>query len=152
MIKTLILVRHAHALSRYEASVSTDSERPLSPQGRQKALQTAQTLCAQKATPQIILTSPLLRAVQTAEILSQTLQVPVQTETLLDGFHTETDVCDFLIKQFDRYEHILAVSHNPCITYVNALITKQVIPFAAGVFTQIDMTDLQTPKLTYIGA
>lgn len=147
MTKTLMLVRHAHALSCYEASVGSDRERPLSPQGRQKALQTAQTLRAQHQIPQIILTSPLLRAAQTAEILSQTLQAPVQQETVLDGFHHDAAVRDFLLEKLTHFNTVLAVSHNPCITYVNALLCGQVIPFSAGDFTILDISDLQHPKL-----
>ena len=152
MTKTLILVRHAHALSRYEAHVTTDAERPLSAQGEQKALQTAQALRVQKVAPQIILTSPLLRAVQTAEILAQTLRIPVQKESLLDGFHPDNDVRDFLLEQFEHFSAVIAVSHNPAITYVNALLSGQVIPFSAGDFTILDMSDLEHPKLIFTGA
>ena len=43
-MKTLVLIRHSYALSRYEAGVSCDELRPLSAQGREKAALTAQRL------------------------------------------------------------------------------------------------------------
>ena len=82
-MKTIILVRHAHAMTAYEAGVQTDSARPLSDEGRQKAAQTARELASQNIRPQIIFTSPLLRAVQTSEILAQTLGAPVSAETTM---------------------------------------------------------------------
>ena len=85
-MKTLILIRHAHALSGWEAHVTTDAQRPLSEQGLQKAAATAQKLAALNVRPQVILTSPLLRAVQTAEIVARQLSVPVRPEEILNGF------------------------------------------------------------------
>jgi phosphohistidine phosphatase len=150
MNKTLILVRHAHALSRYEASVPTDGERPLCAQGEQKALQTAQDLLGRKIVPQQIFTSPLLRAVQTAQILNQTLQAPVTPENILDGFHPDEEVKDFLMGQMQRHNCLIAVGHNPCITYVTALLSGQVRPFSPGSFAVLDIQDTAV-KLVYFG-
>ncbi len=43
-MKTLIIVRHAHALPGYEAGVNSDAMRPLSVEGREKASVTAARL------------------------------------------------------------------------------------------------------------
>lgn len=94
-MKTLIIVRHAIALSGWEARVNTDAERPLSPEGIQKAAQTAQALKTRAIAPDIILTSPLLRAVQTAETISQTVGGPISKETVLNGLHADREVCEF---------------------------------------------------------
>lgn len=94
-MKTLIIVRHANALSGWEARVNTDAERPLSPEGIQKAAQTAQALKARAIAPDIILTSPLLRAVQTADTISQTVGGPISKETVLNGLHADREVCEF---------------------------------------------------------
>lgn len=152
MPKTLILVRHAHALSRYEATVQTDGERPLSPAGRQKALQSAQALLARQEIPQKILTSPLLRAVQTAQILADTLHVPAETQDILDGFHNDADVRDFLLGQLAQQDCLLAVGHNPCITYICALLCAQVRPFAPASFAVLRAENAQSPlQLIYFG-
>lgn len=151
MSKTLILVRHAHALSRYEAAVPTDSARPLSEQGRQKALQNAQLLAARAQRPQRILTSPLLRAVQTAQILADTLRAPVVRENMLDGFRNDADVRDFLLEQLAHTDCLLAVSHNPCITYVCALLSGQVRPFAPASFAVLRAEEEQPLQLIDFG-
>jgi len=152
MTKTLILIRHAHALSRYESAVPTDSARMLSAQGRQKALQSAQDLLARQEKPQIILTSPLLRALQTAQIASEVLNAPVKQQPILDGFHPDAQVRDFLLGELTRYDCILAVGHNPCITYVTALLCGQVYPFAPASFALLRAEHAQSPlQLIYFG-
>lgn len=149
-MKTLILVRHAHALSGWEAKVSSDRLRPLSPAGQEKARQTAEKILQQKIHPQVIFTSPLLRAVQTADILASVLNAPVEPENILNGFASEQEVCDFLLSQLENYDVVLAVGHNPNVTYAAHLLCKEVHPFAPGSFAILDATDEQ-PKLTYFG-
>lgn len=150
-MKTLILVRHAHALPGYEARVKTDGERPLSDEGKQKAAQTAQNLADRGVTPDVILTSPLLRAVQTAEILAQKLNAPVSKETVLNGLHADRDVCEFLARQLKEHDTVAAVGHNPNVAYVMNLFAKEVRHFAPGSFAVLDFENPHRPKLTYFG-
>lgn len=150
-MKTLILVRHANALSAYEAGVQTDEARPLSDEGLQKAAQTADRLAALHVCPQIIFASPLLRARQTADILARTLHAPVSVETILNGMYDEHAVRDFFTEQPAPYDIVLAVGHNPNISYVTALLTGQVYHFAPGSFAVIDMQDKNKPKILSFG-
>lgn len=150
-MKTLILVRHAHALPGYEARVKTDGERPLSEEGKQKAAQTAEALFKRGVTPDVILTSPLLRAEQTADILAQKLNAPVSKETVLNGLHADRDVCEFLARQFRDRDTVVAVGHNPNVSYVTHLFVKEVHHFAPGSFAVLDFEDPHRPKLTFFG-
>ncbi|MBO4675140.1 MAG: histidine phosphatase family protein [Elusimicrobiaceae bacterium] len=150
-MKKLILVRHAHALSCAEAKVSSDRLRPLSARGQEKARQTAQALLTQDIHPQIILTSPLERALETARILANVLNAPVQTESLLNGFAMEEEICHSLIEQLDSYDTVIAVGHNPNITYITHGLVRQVRPFAPGSFAVINMDDVTQPQLIYFG-
>ena len=150
-MKTLILVRHANALPAYEAGVKTDTERPLSEQGRQKAFHTAQLLAGKQPRPQIIFASPLVRAAQTAEILSQTLGAPVSQETVLNGLYDEKNVWDFLAQQLDQYDTVAAVGHNPNISYLTNLLCHEIYHFAPGSFAVLNVTDRQAPRLILFG-
>lgn len=67
----LIFVRHAAAIER-TASIS-DERRYLTSEGRVFFRKTAWTMLKNGIDPGLILTSPSLRAVQTAEILAETL-------------------------------------------------------------------------------
>jgi phosphohistidine phosphatase len=65
----LYLIRHGIAGDR--ADYTTDEERPLTNQGRQKTQKVAQRLYDIGVRFNLILTSPLVRAYQTAEILQK---------------------------------------------------------------------------------
>lgn len=150
MAKILILLRHSYALSGYEARVSSDAQRPLSPRGLEKAAQTASAL-KQQFKVDLILTSPLLRAVQTAEILAAGLNTSIVKESILNGMADDRDVCEFLTAQFDTDKTILAVGHNPCVAYVTHLLCGQVRPFSPCSYAVIDMQDEMHPKLINFG-
>ena len=149
-MKTLVIVRHAHALPAYAAGVDSDAQRPLSTEGREKALLTAERLNTLGIKPARILSSPLLRAKQTAAVLAEVLHAPVEEAAELNGLKDEQDVCDFLREQMESADCILAVGHNPNVTYVTHLLAGQVRTFLPGSFAVIDMTGT-SPRLTYFG-
>lgn len=64
----LYLMRHGPAED--ETASGRDFDRPLSPEGRARTLRVAETLKQASEAPLLILTSPLVRAVQTAEIVA----------------------------------------------------------------------------------
>lgn len=151
MTKTLVLVRHAHALSALDAHVQSDALRPLSPQGRQKAAETAARLKSMDLHPTRILTSPLLRAKQTADILSQALQCPAQTAVQLDGLYSEQTVKAFLLQQLQTDTTLVVVGHNPNITYVNHLFCGQVHSFLPGSFSVLNLASDALARLVTFG-
>ena len=68
----LYLVRHAEAIER--SGTMPDALRYLTPKGRLVFRKVARRVRQEGASPDIIFTSPLLRAVQTAEILAERLK------------------------------------------------------------------------------
>lgn len=69
----LYLVRHGIAVDRADPKCPPDSERPLTARGVQKTRSAALGLRELGAKPDAILTSPYLRAAQTAEIFAEAL-------------------------------------------------------------------------------
>ncbi len=67
----LLIVRHAIALPRDRRRWPDDAARPLSPSGARRARKAAAGLKGLCKVPDRLLTSPLLRARQTAEILTE---------------------------------------------------------------------------------
>jgi phosphohistidine phosphatase len=63
----LYLIRHADAVRLGEGGGSEDAERPLSPDGVEQARQLGRALRARGVSIGLVLTSPLVRARQTAE-------------------------------------------------------------------------------------
>ena len=82
----ICLVRHAIAVERGTKGFEDDALRPLTPRGRDRMREAAAGLTS-LITPQLVLTSPLLRATQTAEILAAAyrLSSPKRVEALAKG-------------------------------------------------------------------
>ena len=81
------LVRHGIAAEKTDPSSPADRLRPLTPRGVAKTTEVARGLEKLADRPSVMLTSPLLRAVETAEIFCEVLNFSVtrlrQTDSLL---------------------------------------------------------------------
>ena len=105
----LWLLRHGEA----EAYQRHDADRQLTEQGRQQILQTAEFL---RDIPfDRVLSSPYLRARQTAELLSATLQRQGNNE-VVPWLTPEEDVRE-VVRKLDGYpaESVLLVAHQPLL-------------------------------------
>jgi len=76
----LLIIRHAIAFDRDRNRWREDAERPLSPAGIRRARKAAAGLKELTKRPQRLLTSPLIRARQTAQILTEVAGWPVAQE------------------------------------------------------------------------
>jgi phosphohistidine phosphatase len=85
----LYLIRHAEAAPRGQAGIQKDEDRPLTDAGRQQARELAGAFQRNGVQFETLVTSPLLRAVQTAEEMARVLGIPadrvVQSEHLAPG-------------------------------------------------------------------
>ncbi len=108
----LIFVRHAAASERTDGV--PDEKRYLTPEGRVFFRKTARTMLKNGIDPSLILTSPLLRAVQTAEILAETLSFNgplVVTDELAPGF--DMPALQRLFNEFQSVNELVLVGHEP---------------------------------------
>lgn len=119
----LILIRHAEPES--GASYAEDALRPLTPHGREVQERVAQALQLQGISPDIVLSSPRIRAVQTAEITAQLLnpELEVKECAVLDGgYPTEA-----LLKELQKYSpasEVICVGHIPDMNLWAAALLK----------------------------
>jgi phosphohistidine phosphatase len=119
----LYIVRHAIAEKPGTPGYEDDSQRPLTNQGRKKMRKIAKGLMELEKPIDLILTSPYLRATQTAEILAKTLDLGkekvVQTDEL-----SPTGYADRLIQEINEkhsdVENIALVGHEP---YLSGLVS-----------------------------
>lgn len=100
----LCAVRHGIA---EDARAGTgDWQRALTPRGRKRMEEAASGL-AELFSPRLILTSPLLRAQQTAEILAEAMEAPVERcDALANGDHES-------LLAACRVDRVVAVGHEP---------------------------------------
>lgn len=133
----IILVRHADAVSRPESGVNYDAERPLSEQGRREAKEVGQYLNFLRCVPDPIVTSPFVRAQETAWLIAGELPVKptVQPATIL----APGSGCDELLRTAMNYGEpqrrwLLAVMHEPDVSHVlgTLLCEGKVWPLPVG--------------------
>ena len=72
----LYLVRHGIAVDRTDPKSPPEPERPLTARGVQKTRSAALGLRALGAKPDVLITSPYVRAAQTAEIFARGAGIP----------------------------------------------------------------------------
>ena len=111
-MKKLLLIRHAKAT--HEGGY-IDFERPLKKSWIQDATTMALRLHAENIIPKLIISSPALRTIATADIFSQHLSVaaPVTNAHIYDA--SELTLLHIIDQFPDEQEFIALVGHNPGI-------------------------------------
>src|SRR6185295_7113589 len=111
----LCFFRHGIAVEKDDPGVTSDAERPLTEDGARKTRAAAEGLKRMEAGYDKILTSPWLRAKQTAAILAEVLALPAPEELPeLAGDRTPTDLLDALAHHHGR--RTLLVGHEPLLS------------------------------------
>jgi phosphohistidine phosphatase len=91
-----------------------DDERPLTKRGKKEMREVASFLKRVKARPDLIVTSPLPRASQTAEIAAERLDVKYREDKLLAPGFRRADL-ERLLKKYPE-ERLMIVGHEPDFT------------------------------------
>jgi phosphohistidine phosphatase len=125
----LYLIRHGVAAERGDSE--SDDVRPLTADGIARLGAEAAGLVALKVRWDLILTSPLVRARQTAEVLAQDMRhdTPIIETRSLSPFGTPADVMAELVKHRTRAS-IALVGHEPAISDLAARLLHAQAPFA----------------------
>ena len=125
----LFLVRHADA-----EPGDPDELRPLTPGGRDVARRLAERLAAHE--PQAVLSSPLLRARETAEPIARAAGLEPQPDERLAPGATADDVTAAIT---DQGETVVVVGHQPDCSAIVLALTGREVPFAPGFMFAIEL-------------
>ncbi len=122
----LYIVRHAIAEQRDSTSgEQQDSQRPLTDEGRRKFRQIARGLRDMGTRIDLILTSPYLRALDTARILQKKLELEAEKLVIMDNL-SPLGNSDHLIqqigKQYASLGSIALVGHEPGLSRLIAVL------------------------------
>ena len=109
----LIIMRHAK--SDWDTKVCRDFDRPLSKRGRRDGLRMAKWLLEKRLVPDILVSSPALRARQTAEIVANEIRIPADDIIWADQLYESslTDLLEVVEDYCDKAGSLLLVGHNP---------------------------------------
>jgi phosphohistidine phosphatase len=140
----LYLVRHGFAEERGDAWPD-DTKRPLTDEGISRMRKGARGLARLGLSVEVVLTSPLVRARQTAEILAAALDPRpslVNVDSLApDGTHAAL-VVD--LEKHARKTRIALVGHEPMIGKLTAQLlgSRHPLEFKKGAVCRVDVEDL----------
>src|SRR5690348_13088171 len=121
----LLILRHAIAFSRDAKRWPDDSKRPLTIEGVKRARRAAAGLKRIVVRPALVLTSPLVRARDTAAIFAQAARWPeaVECEALSPGASPEA-VFDVLRQRAAKADCAAVVGHQPHLGRLLALCLR----------------------------
>jgi phosphohistidine phosphatase len=137
----LYLFRHGPAGSRAEWE-GPDGERPLTPEGRTVVERMCRTMAKAGITVDAVLTSPLVRARQTAEIAAQALDVPnrlVDDDRLVHGFDREGLAT--ILADWPRAEALMLVGHEPDFSSTVAELTGGAVVIKKAGLVRVDLDE-----------
>ena len=138
-MKRVYLVRHGIAEER-GPRWPDDTLRPLTERGRRRFSTAAAGFVQLEGTPDRILTSPLVRARQTAEILSQATDAAhVETADALSPGEPAAAIVAKLHRM--RADRIALVGHEPDLGHLAAVLlgASRPLPFKKGGMCRIDV-------------
>ncbi|MBI4673293.1 MAG: phosphohistidine phosphatase SixA [Chloroflexi bacterium] len=128
-----------HGLADWEHWEKPDDARPLTKKGRKQVAAVAKALQELKVRPNVILTSPLPRAAETAEIVSAELEIDcVACPQLAPGF--DLNALRQLLNEHPGRD-VLLVGHEPDFSRVIALLTGGNVRMAKAGLARIDVED-----------
>ena len=147
----LYLIRHSNAVDPGTPEYEDDSQRPLSEKGREKMRRISSALEKLGVKPDLILSSPFVRAAQTAEILAKRLKFKreiVFCDSLVPIGNAETLIGE--INEKYSVDELVLVGHEPSLsTLVGALTAGNAevsVNFKNGSVCCLSADDLHTER------
>lgn len=119
-MKKLLLIRHAK--SSWKQAETADFDRPLNKRGLQDAPMMGKRLAANRAAPDLLLSSPANRAISTAIKLAEALQyseAKIQIEPKIYEASTK-DLLQIIQNLPDTVQDVILVGHNPAISMLSS--------------------------------
>ena len=116
MAKKLLLVRHAK--SDWDTDAKSDFDRPLNKRGNKDAPKMAERLLDKHIIPQLLVSSPAIRALSTAKHFAEIFNIKkkeIQEEPAI--YEASSNALLSIINGFqNKYDFIALFGHNPGIT------------------------------------
>jgi phosphohistidine phosphatase len=149
----LYLMRHANAgLSR--GNSTADAKRALIKEGKEQCMLMARVLSALKVQIDVIVSSPLKRALQTAQFVGTEIgyEAKVEVSPAL-GLDADFTAFQQMLARYSDHEGVLVVGHNPNLyQFLGRLITGNggaAIRMRKGSIARVDM-DRHPPLLRWL--
>src|SRR6476659_287205 len=137
----LYFLRHGEA--DWPGWTKPDDERPLTDFGKKEVRQVAKFLNRLKVKPDLIVTSPLPRALQTAEVAAEQLKTKLRQDEALEPGFGISELCTVLKRH--RSKILMLVGHEPDFSSVISALTGGFVKMSKAGVALIDL-DPETEK------
>jgi phosphohistidine phosphatase len=137
-----------HGIAEEAKPGQPDSARRLTPEGKQKLQKILAVARQAGVRPDVLLSSPYKRALETAEIAHQALRPAeriLQTDVLTPGYTPER-VWDE-IRLHREAEQVMLVGHEPQLSTVVGFLTSGRVEMKKGAIARVDVDALGTRPL-----
>ncbi len=134
-MKKLILIRHAAAEEYLEETV--DFDRNLTVPGKKEAAKMAAFLLSKGSNPQVIISSPALRAITTANVFTASLSLD-NPKVQPSIYEADVNALLQVIYQINAQIEVAAlVGHNPGVSNLLYFLTGEIITMATSSWVEI---------------
>lgn len=115
-MKTLFLIRHAK--SSWDDTELPDRDRPLADRGKGDVAKMGKRLAKRGVKPDLIMSSPAMRALATAEVIAKVLNFKRKDIVVNDRLYAAQadDLLGVIQELGNKLEHVMLVGHNPELT------------------------------------
>ena len=139
----IYFVRHASA-GEQSANPKKDEKRPLDADGIEQCGVIGRALAALNVQPDVIISSPLKRATQTASLIGNEIGHEAKLQ-LEPAMRPEASFADFrrMLDKYSRHDAVMLVGHNPSITdFLAKIIAKPgceaLVDFKKGAVARVE--------------
>lgn len=143
----MIILLMRHGIAESHSIRHDDHDRRLTDEGRSRIERSANVLTRMGPVPTRIVTSPLVRAVQTGRAVASVLNVDVETDRLLSLGASAEDMLE-LTRRFPHDEVLMLIGHQPDMSMIVAALTGENVRFDEGAIAVIKLSDVDPqPRL-----
>ncbi len=122
----LYVLRHGQAEERDGLKYPDDRERPLTLRGIERLARQVRGMNSLGICPELIVTSPLVRAVQTAEVVREglTLEMRLEYSNYLEPWAEPREILEELRKAHAAEHSVMVVGHEPHLSSLISLVSS----------------------------
>ncbi len=123
-MEKLTLIRHAK--SDWSSAAASDFDRPLNSRGNKAAPVMAARIRGRDQIPDLLVSSPAQRAVETVELLAHELDLPQDQIICQRGiYEASLETLIEIVRHLPEAEHVALVGHNPGLTQLGQWLCPQ---------------------------
>jgi len=137
-MKTLFLVRHAK--SSKDDPALADRDRPLADRGRKEAPAMGKRLAKRKVKPDLLLSSPALRALTTAQLIADELGCERKNIVVDDRLYASSaQGLLAVIRALDnKLDRVMLFGHNPEFTALAHRLSSEIVDMPTSAVAEFD--------------